>query len=423
MTRDGQQNSGASAPRVYKAGDVHKRRSGRKSRETQGQRTPAETRDRRRVPTGDFETDVSNAGAIDEIVAEEGAVEERAAQTGRLHAGLAGAVGLAPDVSPEDGSDDSNDSNDLGALSADDAADDAPEDEVAAGEGDDSEFDVDAEAVPEDDFDEAAGDLTSEGARTQHRVRRPKGKAIAKAIVAIVVLAVVACASFLAWNRWGRFDDHADMQGEWYVEGTATPVVIDEEYIHLDQNIAYSYTINDRDKTIVYTFADWEGKGRYRFSDDRTQLVITDGEFSGADNTVDDLTRPFSEIVKPSEEGVIAFNRQADPKALEAKQAEERAAAAKAQKEALEGGEEGEEGEDAAGVNTDVGDAGEGTGEAEGADTGYAGEGTVTGSAGRAEGANEAAGLADDALGEQAQGAQDTQEELANPENVADYAE
>lgn len=170
---------------------------------------------------------------------------------------------------------------------------------------------------------------------------RKRGARIALIIIAILVVAVGVAAALFAWNRWYRFDDHADMQGEWYVVGSTVPVSIDGSSIHLTDDVTYQYEINAEDKTISYTFGPMKGQGRYWFSDDRQYLVITDGnEFTGAGNTADDLLRTFSDLADkvtgsglklPEGAGIIAFSREPDAEAL-AKQKDE--AARKAAEEA-----------------------------------------------------------------------------------------
>ncbi len=170
---------------------------------------------------------------------------------------------------------------------------------------------------------------------------RKKGARIALIVIAIVVVVVAVAGVLFAWNRWYRFDDHADMQGEWYVVGTTVPVTIGESSIRLTDDVTYQYEINAHDKTIRYTFGPMEGQGRYWFSDDRQHLVITDGdEFTSAGNAVDDLLRTFTDLTDkvsgsglklPEGEGIIAFSREPDADALAKQQAEaERKAAEEA---------------------------------------------------------------------------------------------
>ncbi len=152
------------------------------------------------------------------------------------------------------------------------------------------------------------------GAREAATHLRPKTVVIA----AIMVVAVIAVALF-AFNRWGRYDDHADLQGTWYVMGTEVPIAIDAETIRFNEEVSYNYEINPREKTISYTFGPMAGQGRYWFSDDRKHLVITDGDgYTAAGTTVDDLIHAFLDfstsagggiVEMPQGEGIIAFSR------------------------------------------------------------------------------------------------------------------
>lgn len=149
------------------------------------------------------------------------------------------------------------------------------------------------------------------------------------AVTAVIAVVIVAAIAIFAWNRWGRYDDLADVQGQWYVVGTTTPVQIDESTIKLTDQISYEYAIDQNEKTIKYRFGTMEGQGRYWFSDNRQYLVIADGkDYTGADTTVEDLVRQFTEltasvtgqeITLPEGDGIIAFSREADPKAQAAK--------------------------------------------------------------------------------------------------------
>ena len=123
-------------------------------------------------------------------------------------------------------------------------------------------------------------------------VRKKKSLAgkIVLAVVLVVVLACVGFAAFLAWDRWGAFDDAADMQGVWQANGSDSVVVIDGEKIQLTDDVSYSYEIDSFAKTITFHLGNMEGQGRYRFSPDRSQLVITDGpNYSWLSTLLDDL--------------------------------------------------------------------------------------------------------------------------------------
>ena len=233
-----------------------------------------------------------------------------------------------------------------------DAVEDAPADEAAdqatqADQGDQNGVGTEqSEQSRQSDQSEGTDQSEqSEQSEEPSRNKTPFGKVFLGLLAAAVVL-VVATASWFAWDRWGRYDDHADMQGDWYVEGTAVLVPIDGSSIKLADDVVYSYDINDHDKTISYTFGDWKGSGRYWFSEDRRTLVITDGdEFTGASNTVDDLVQLFNdrvtignggEVELPEGDGIIVFRRSPNPRAFIIKTIKEQLAAQEAAKHADE---------------------------------------------------------------------------------------
>lgn len=266
--------------------------------------------------------------------------------------------------------------------------------EVPASDTEESPEEGGDEAVPdEEEGDVAEGEeaLGDGKKRKRFSVKPGSIRIVVFALFAFLILAAVAWASFFAWDRWGRYDDHADIQGEWYVDGTAALVTIDENAIHLDEHVAYAYELNEHDKTIKFSFGSWEGQGRYRFSDDRRRLLVIDGEFTSMGNLLDDLAQPFDEMAvvgsrsalssgeeiasssgsaeaastassesaspassqasssasastgasssgggksEGAEVGLSLFNRDPDPAALEAKEAAEKAAKEKAEQEA-----------------------------------------------------------------------------------------
>ena len=176
----------------------------------------------------------------------------------------------------------------------------------------------DGEEPPEEGEDEAVSDgeegKSAEGEealgdgkkRKRFSVKPGSIRIVVFALFAFLILAAVAWASFFAWDRWGRYDDHADIQGEWYVDGTAALVTIDENAIHLDEHVAYAYELNEHDKTIKFSFGSWEGQGRYRFSDDRRRLLVIDGEFTSMGNLLDDLAQPFDEMAVVGSRSALA---------------------------------------------------------------------------------------------------------------------
>ena len=202
------------------------------------------------------------------------------------------------------------------------------------------------------DWDDEPYDQRAADASVEKRRRKPHAGKVIVGIVVLLVIVAVGVAGYFAWDRWGRYDDRADVQGDWYVEGTAAPVSIDAGAIHLAQNVAYKYELDDREKTLTYTFGNWEGAGRYRFSADRKHLMLVDGEFDGKDTTVDDILHSFQDVASrvtgsgvefPEGEGIIVLNRNPNPVALVARQMSEQIAAKKAPQEDSQEDEEYDE--------------------------------------------------------------------------------
>lgn len=115
-----------------------------------------------------------------------------------------------------------------------------------------------------------------------------------------VLLAVLLVLAFVCmWNRWWRYSDEADFQGEWQIHGSSAVVVIDDRFIKLTPQVCYRYVLDTRAKTTSFTFGTMKGRGHYRFSPDRTQLVIidgTDGTTSWVSTLIDDIAWAFGEI-------------------------------------------------------------------------------------------------------------------------------
>ncbi len=140
------------------------------------------------------------------------------------------------------------------------------------------------EAATEADANQAEGAAPRKKARPSVHIPLP-------AAIALVVLAAVAAVLLVfSWSRWWHYDDAADFQGLWYADGGSTMVTIDAEKIDLTDDVSYSYQLDTGAKTITYTFGNLQGQGRYRFSSDRTELVITDGKsFTFWGNLIDDI--------------------------------------------------------------------------------------------------------------------------------------
>lgn len=98
-------------------------------------------------------------------------------------------------------------------------------------------------------------------------------------VIAVSALAVaVAVSGLLFWNAYLRYDDAADIRGEWQVADGSMTVVIDADSINMPDSLAYEYRLDTWEKTISFSFEDLSGKGTYRFSSDRRGVVIQEGE-------------------------------------------------------------------------------------------------------------------------------------------------
>ncbi|MDO4442279.1 MAG: hypothetical protein Q4B69_00160 [Slackia sp.] len=118
-------------------------------------------------------------------------------------------------------------------------------------------------------------------AREKAIVRGRKRK-IAFSIVVSVCIVAIAISGVLFWNAYLRYDDVADIQGEWQVADGSMTVVIDEDSISMPESLVYGYTLDTWKKEISFSFQDLSGSGVYRFSPDRKGLVIREGEGDAA---------------------------------------------------------------------------------------------------------------------------------------------
>ena len=287
---DSQQNSSAQA-RVYKAKDVHRRRADRKS-----------LKEKSAHPSS-LQSDDEGQAAVD---------EGETSQAGLVKSGENPTV----EVEYEPGQASAAEEGEI--LDADAA--------VAPGAVEDADLVSDEEEG--DDAGQAAAP------EVQRRPKASPAKRIIGGIVLVVILCAVGVGAYFAWDRWGRYDDHADMQGEWYVAGTTAPLSIDAKAIHLTDDLSYEYEIDDHGKTVHFTFGPMEGQGRYWFSGDRRFFAITDGEgYNGARTALEDIMhaiKDFSsgEVITgthlPEGEGVIVFCREPGKLVTMAKEASER---------------------------------------------------------------------------------------------------
>ncbi len=140
---------------------------------------------------------------------------------------------------------------------------------------------------------------TSAETSSERRKKRPSARALRKVIfwvLALLCLVLVCISALFCWHRWLRYDDLADFQGEWSVEGTSGTISIDAEFIYLTSSDEFSYELDTGAKTLGISFGNLEGNARYRFSLDRTQLVIQDGSYDFFTSLFDDITWTFASL-------------------------------------------------------------------------------------------------------------------------------
>lgn len=280
-------------PRTFKSKDVHRRRAAKAASRAEG----------RGEPHGDALPAEGDASAEDGAPVARGMPSESGSS-------------VEGSVQVEDGLQAS-----AGARAEDGAQDEggAPDERDAQAEGGEPEGNGPGS---ESEGDEPAGDepVGDEVPRRPPRRPRIRAKHVIVALAVILVIAVVGLCSAFAWDRWGRYDDHADMQGQWYVAGTTVPVEVGERVIELTEDVSYEYELDDHAKTLEYTFGPMSGGGRYWFSADRRFLAITDGEgYTGVRTVLEDLAHLCTDIVEgggpcgtrlPEGEGVIVFCRE-----------------------------------------------------------------------------------------------------------------
>ena len=96
-------------------------------------------------------------------------------------------------------------------------------------------------------------------------------------IISLCVVAVLALGTgLLAWNQWFRYDDTADIQGTWLIDGSSTTITISSSDIAMTSEVSYPYTLDTFQKTITFSFEQYSGSGSYSFSPERDTLVITE---------------------------------------------------------------------------------------------------------------------------------------------------
>lgn len=111
-------------------------------------------------------------------------------------------------------------------------------------------------------------------AKAKGRKHRLSRRFVVIACVVAVVLAVGT--GLLSWNQWFRYDDAADIQGTWTIDGSTATITVTDSEIKMNDEVSYSYSLDTFNKTISFSFGKYTGSGSYAFSPERTTLVITE---------------------------------------------------------------------------------------------------------------------------------------------------
>ncbi len=129
--------------------------------------------------------------------------------------------------------------------------------------------------------------------------KKPKKRCWPWVVISVILLLAFSAVALFSWDRWFRYDDALDFKGEWFSNGTDAVVVIDGQHLKLTEDVAYEYVLDEIAKTITFTFGNMEGEGRYRFSLDRSQLVITDGSgYSWFSTLQEDLDWMIEQLIR-----------------------------------------------------------------------------------------------------------------------------
>lgn len=139
---------------------------------------------------------------------------------------------------------------------------------------------ADASATGSASGAEGASAVIGTSAAGKLKARKPlKRKGISRRFLIgslVVILLLVIGTGLLAWNQWFRYDDTADIQGVWVIDGSNQSITINETDIVMTSDVSYPYTLDTFQKTISFSFKQYSGSGSYAFSPERTTLVITE---------------------------------------------------------------------------------------------------------------------------------------------------
>lgn len=133
----------------------------------------------------------------------------------------------------------------------------------------------DASFIPEDRTrgKRKKRNVNKRGAVSANKPRLSRRFVIGASVIAVVLVVGIGV---LSWNQWFRYDDAADIQGTWQVEGSDVSFTFTETEMVMTPEVSYTYELDTFQKTITFAFKDYQGHGTYAFSPERTTLVITE---------------------------------------------------------------------------------------------------------------------------------------------------
>ena len=305
---DAPKQEGPAPVRVYKPSDVHKRRIDKAERRSMLKKEHEAAREQ--VEKEDRE----EAEIIRRFEVIHGGRDEQAGQGNQADSG-------------ENLSENLGDASDAGAgaagvaapagVAASAASAASAEHAGVAGGAEPAEPAESADAPEEPEAPEQQGELPQ-----KRRRRKRTALIVAAAVISVVVIAL----GLFSWNRWLRFDDARDIQGEWFAAygGRRAPITIDGDSIVFNPETTWHYTLDTTAKTITFTFGSQTGGGRYWFVGDHEHLIIEDGvDFSAFDTFTADLQRTLTGKADevPQGETVTVLSRSTDARSADAEAA------------------------------------------------------------------------------------------------------
>lgn len=106
-----------------------------------------------------------------------------------------------------------------------------------------------------------------------------------------IIFVLIVGTGLLAWNQWFRFDDAADIQGSWTIDGTEQTITFTPTDINMTAEVSYPYELDTFQKTISFSFEQYSGSGSYAFSPDRNELYITETDADSGEKVSTKLVR------------------------------------------------------------------------------------------------------------------------------------